>query len=369
MAPAEASSSWQLTRLERLDSFQRQHRVVGFPLAVLYKYIDDSGSYLSALIAYYGFVSFFPLLLLSTTVLGFLLAGDQHLQQQVLTSALHQFPVVGKQLSDPARIGGGAVGLIVGIIGSLYGGLGVAQALQYAMNTAWRVPRNRRLNPLRGRLRSLLLLLIAGGAVLATTFLSIVGSSGAGSLGVVLQVFALAASVALNAFVFVFVFRAATARVLSVSDVVRGAVAAALVWQLLQSFGVIYVAHVVKNASDTNGVFAFVLGSHRVLVPRGAGAGVLRRGRRRAPRPTLAAVADDSVHRQRRADRGRSTRLYQPSRGAADEGVRAHRSPIRRPRTRSCRQPRPQPHRRQHPNPNPPATPTPNPTETAPPTA
>jgi membrane protein len=234
--------------------------LLGFPLAVLYKYIDDSGAYLAALIAYYGFVSFFPLLLLSTTVLGFALAGDQHLQQQVLSSALHQFPVVGKQLSDPARIGGGSVGLIVGILGSLYGGLGVAQALQYAMNTAWRVPRNRRLNPLRGRLRSLLLLLIAGGAVLATTFLSIVGSSGAGSLGVVLQVFALAASVALNSFVFVFVFRAATARVLSVSDVVRGAVAAALVWQLLQSFGVIYVAHVVKNASDTNGVFAFVLG-------------------------------------------------------------------------------------------------------------
>ncbi len=75
-----------------------------------------------------------------------------------------------------------------------------------------------------------------------------------------LQVFALAASVALNAVVFVFVFRKATARVLSVSDVFRGAVAAALVWQLLQSFGVIYVASVVKNATDTNGVFAFVLG-------------------------------------------------------------------------------------------------------------
>ena len=246
--------------MERLDRFQRRHRWLGFPLAVLYKYIDDSGGYLSALIAYYGFVSFFPLLLLLTTSLGFALAGDPHLQHQVLTSALRQFPVVGKQLSDPTRIGGGPVGLIVGIVGSLYGGLGVAQAVQYAMNTAWRVPRNRRLNPLRGRLRSLLLLASAGVAVLATTFLSIVGSSGAGSLGVVLQAFALAASVALNAFVFVFVFRKATARVLSVSDVVRGAVAAALVWQLLQSFGVIYVAHVVKNASDTNGVFAFVLG-------------------------------------------------------------------------------------------------------------
>jgi membrane protein len=233
---------------------------VGFPLAVVYKYVDDSGGYLAALITYYGFVSFFPLLLLLTTVLGFALAGDSHLQHQVLTSALHQFPVVGKQLSDPTRIGGGAVGLIVGIAGSIYGGLGVAQAVQYAMNTAWRVPRNRRLNPLKARLRSLLLLASAGLAVLATTFLSIVGSSGAGSLGVLLQVFALAASVALNAVVFVFVFRKATARVLSVPDVFRGAVAAALVWQLLQSFGVIYVAHVVKNASDTNGVFAFVLG-------------------------------------------------------------------------------------------------------------
>lgn len=31
-------------------------------------------------------------------------------------------------------------------------------------------------------------------------------------------------------------------------------------WQLLQSFGVLYVGHVVKGASATNGVFAVVLG-------------------------------------------------------------------------------------------------------------
>jgi membrane protein len=48
----------------RLDELQRRHPVFGFPLAVLYKYIDDQGGYLSALIAYYAFVSLFPLLLL-----------------------------------------------------------------------------------------------------------------------------------------------------------------------------------------------------------------------------------------------------------------------------------------------------------------
>jgi membrane protein len=37
-------------------------------------------------------------------------------------------------------------------------------------------------------------------------------------------------------------------------------VAAAVVWQLLQSFGTVYVGHVVKGASATNGVFALVLG-------------------------------------------------------------------------------------------------------------
>jgi len=97
------------------------------------------------------------------------------------------------------------------------------------------------------------------GPTRSKTVLSTVGGSGAGSLGTGLRVVVLAASVALNAAVFVFVFRYSTARLVSVRDVAPGAVAAAVVWQLLQSFGVIYVEHVVKNASDTNGVFALVL--------------------------------------------------------------------------------------------------------------
>jgi membrane protein len=245
---------------QRVDNFQRRHPVVAFPLAVLYKYIDDSGGYLAALIAYYGFVSFFPLLLLLATVLGFALVGDPHLQQQVLNSALDQFPVVGTQLTDPKRIGGGTVGLTVGIVGSLYGALGVAQAGQYAMNTVWRVPRNDRPNPFRARGRSLLLLLTAGLALIATTILSTLSGIGAGSIGLAIRVVALAASFVLNTTVFVFAFRLATARDLSIKDVAVGAVIAAVFWQLLQSFGVVYVGHVVKGASDTNGVFALVLG-------------------------------------------------------------------------------------------------------------
>src|ERR1700689_2582190 len=243
-----------------LDRFQRKHRWAGFPLAVLYKYFDDFGSYLAALLTYYGFVSLFPLLLLFSTILGFVLSGDQSLQHEVLSSALQQFPVIGEDLARPKHLGGGPVGLVVGIAGCLYGGLGVAQAFQYASNTAWGVPRNNRPNPFRARGRSGILLGCAGLAVLATTALSIGGGGGAGTLGTIGKSLALAASVVINIAVTIFAFRFAPARRLSVRDVAPGAVAAAVIWQLLQSFGVVYVRHVVEHASATNAVFALVLG-------------------------------------------------------------------------------------------------------------
>jgi YihY family inner membrane protein len=244
---------------ERLDRFQQEHPWAGFPLAVIYKYFDDFGAYLAALLTYYGFVSLFPLLLLLSTILGFVLSGDQRLEHQVLASALDQFPVIGGDLARPKRLGG-PVGLVVGIAGSIYGGLGVAQAFQYAANTVWGVPRNSRPNPFRARGRSVLLLTIAGSAILATTALSIAGGGGAGVLGTVGRSLALVASAVINIAVAIFAFRFAPARRLSVRNVVPGAIAAAVIWQLLQSFGVVYVRHVVEHASATNGVFALVLG-------------------------------------------------------------------------------------------------------------
>src|SRR6476660_5855500 len=134
--------TWGMGVTARLDGFQRRHTWLGFPLGVIYKFLDDQGGYLAALITYYGFLSLFPLLLILNTVLNFVLANDPELQKQVLESALGQFPVVGAQLANPESISGNGVALAIGIIGTLYGGLGVAQAAQHAMNTIWRVPRN-----------------------------------------------------------------------------------------------------------------------------------------------------------------------------------------------------------------------------------
>jgi membrane protein len=242
----------------RLDALQRRRPAAGFPIAVVYKYFDDSGGYLAALITYYGFLSFFPLLLLASTVLGIVLAGDPDAQKAVLDSALSQFPVIGQQLQQPERLGGGPMGLVVGGLGALYGGLGVVLAAQNAMNTAWAVPKNNRPNPIKARGRGLLLLATIGLTVLGTTVLSALG--GAGALGAGLRVLAICGSVALNTAAFIVGFRVGTARRLTLREVAPGAIGAAVIWQALQSFGATYVGHVVKGASATNGVFALVLG-------------------------------------------------------------------------------------------------------------
>jgi membrane protein len=168
--------------------------------------------------------------------------------------------VVGEHLATPAELSGGTVAVVVGLLGSLYGALGVAQAVQHAMNTAWSVPRNSRPNPFLARGKSLLLLGTAGLAVLGTTALSTMGSGNAGSLGTVLRTLSLLGSISVNSIVFVLAFRLATARRLTVGQVAPGALIAAVLWQLLQTFGVSYVSRVVSRASAINGVFALVLG-------------------------------------------------------------------------------------------------------------
>src|ERR1700754_4388080 len=115
---------------QRVDEFQQRHPVVGFPLAVAYKFADDQGVYLAALMTYYGFLSLFPMLLLLASVLGYALRNDEQLRQQILDSTLSQFPVIGDQLRQPSGLEGSGLAIVIGALTAIYGALGVAQALQ-----------------------------------------------------------------------------------------------------------------------------------------------------------------------------------------------------------------------------------------------
>jgi membrane protein len=249
--------------VDRVDAFQRRHSVVGFPLAVLYKFIDDQGNYLAAVVTYYAFVSIFPLLLIASSVLGFLLQGNAALKDEVLTGALSQFPIVGTELGKPKGLQGSTSAVVFGTITALYGVLGLGQAAQNAVNVVWAVPRNSRFNPVLSRASSLALLVLAGLTVLAVTVLTsivshvdVFGSNVNRGLGWLLTL----SSIVLNALVLAAMMRLATTARQSFRSTLPGAIAVALMWQLLQKLGGTYVSRVIARVSDVNAVFAIVLG-------------------------------------------------------------------------------------------------------------
>ena len=252
-------SSSETGTVARLDAFQQRHPVVGMPISILYKYVDDGGGNLAAQITYYAFVSLFPLLLLASTILGLVLTGHPELQARVLDSALTQLPVVGDDLQRPRSIGGGLAGIVIGVLGAVYGAMGVGLAVQNACNTAWTMPRNQRPNPIKSRGRSIVLLGVIGADVLGTSLVA--GVVGAATfLGPLSSVLVLLGCWAVHAATFGFVFRFATTRELTWRDVAPGAALAASAWLGLQFVGVAYVSGTVGSSSATNGVFAVVLG-------------------------------------------------------------------------------------------------------------
>jgi YihY family inner membrane protein len=245
--------------LRRIDRFQQRKRWLAFPFAVLKKFGDDQAGNLAALIAYYGFFSMFPLLLTFVSVLGLLLRGHQGLQDSIVHSALRDFPVIGDQIRRNIHsISGNGVALAVGIVGTLWAGMGVTQAAQNAMNKIWDVPRKDRPNFSKSRLRGLLMLAILGTLTVGATFVS--GLSTSGGPAAVMAVLGIAGSLLLNLALFIVAYRVLTVRALRWSDVFPGAATAAVIWTAMQALGGYYVTHQLKNASNVYGTFALVIG-------------------------------------------------------------------------------------------------------------
>lgn len=246
-------------RLHHLDRRQQRHPRVAFLAAVIKKFGDDQGGQLAALIAYYGFVSLFPLLLVFVTVLGFVLQGNHSAQSSVLHSTLSQFPIIGNQLQSNAEsLKGNGTGLTIGLLGSLFAGLGVTRAAQNAFNQVWHVPHKDRPNFFTSRLRGLGLLLALGLLVIISTAAAGFVTAGDKSAPAILGGVLIALTV--NLLLFFTAFRLLTAADVETRDLLPGVIFGAIVWQILQHAGGLYVDHVIRHAKETSGFFALVLG-------------------------------------------------------------------------------------------------------------
>jgi YihY family inner membrane protein len=241
-----------------VDRAHQRRRWLGFPYAVVKKFGDDQAGNLAALIAYYGFFSLFPLMLVLVTVLGMVLQGNPELQDWIRGSALANFPVIGPEIDHNVRaLDGSGVTVAIGVAVALWAGIGVLKVMQTAMNAVWNVPFRHRPNFLKTLLRAAIMLVVLG---LVTIAAAVAGGVGSGNDNALLSLLWVAISLLLNFLLFILAFRILTSEDLSWRDVWVGAAVAAIAWTALQAFGGYIVRHQLQGATQTYGTFATVIG-------------------------------------------------------------------------------------------------------------
>jgi uncharacterized BrkB/YihY/UPF0761 family membrane protein len=246
-----------------VDAFQRRHPVLGFPLAVIYKYFDDQGPYLASALTYYAFIAIFPLMLLGTSILGLILRGEPQWQEQILNSALSQFPIIGDELGRPEGLQGSVAGVAVGALAALYGAMGLGQALQNTQHVAWSVPRNSRPNPFYARVKTLILLVTAGFSLLAVSIVSTVASTTdlfTEALGEGIKIFLPVLTIVVVGTFLTVLFRFAATGHHSFRRAAPGGYTLAVMWQVLQLGGAAYVDRVLVDTTSMTKTFGLVLG-------------------------------------------------------------------------------------------------------------
>ena len=245
--------------IRRADQAQQRHGAAGFVFGVIKKFGDDNGGVLVSNLAYCGFVSLFPLLLILVTVLGLIASADPGLRQDALNAVATQVPLIGQQLTGNVHElrQSSIIGLIVGLAVLLWGTSRLAQAGIFTMEQVWNLPGPARPGYVPRLGRSATFLAVLGLGVIATTALAALDAFGKHSLPFILASEALAMMV--NAGMYLIAFRVLTPAGISWRQLVPGAAAGGVAWTGLQVGGTFLVHHAL-HSSAAYGVFATVLG-------------------------------------------------------------------------------------------------------------
>jgi YihY family inner membrane protein len=247
-----------------VDRFQRRFRVTGVAFAVVKRYGEDHGGQLAGLVTFYGFLSVFPLLLLLLTFAGIFLEGTK-LQEDIINSALAQFPVIGDQLASNihAIARGNPFAITVSVIGLIWGSLGVTSSMQLAAHRIWRRPREEEPGiwprTLKGiEILSTVLLIVVVSSVAAA--LSTIGVQYFGGSSIWPRVIIFVAALGVNFLGYVLILWLLAPPDRTLRLVLPGAIAGAIGWTILQAISGYLLGHQFHHASQIYGFFAVVLG-------------------------------------------------------------------------------------------------------------
>jgi membrane protein len=232
---------------------------------------DNNGNQYAAAITYFSFLALFPLLLLAVSVLGFALHSDPTAQRDFLFHLTDQVPgALGETLkkSTQAAIDSRASLGILGLLGVLFTGLGWVGNLRAAIDAVWgRKPPKP--NYAKAKLADLLVLIGLGIGAVISIGLTVIGTSVTDQLlravglddvtgaTVVLKLLGIALAIAGDLLIFWWVMIRLPHVELPPRLALKGALLAAVGFELLKIIGSYTIAHTAN--SPTAGPFAGVI--------------------------------------------------------------------------------------------------------------
>ena len=235
-------------RLERLGE---RWRWLGFALAVHKRYGELYGNQMASAVTLTAFLTLFPLVLVGIAVVGFLAVGSEDLPERIVEN----LGLTGRAADTITDAVGTAeksrrLASIIGIVGLLWTGLGLASAVTYAYNTVWQV----RDRGIKDRLVGLSWL--AGmGVLLAATFAA---SSVIELLGGGLTVVVIVAGIALNTALFLWTSWVLPHRRVPIRALLPAALVGGVGLEILKVVGTILVPRLVANSSALYGSIGVV---------------------------------------------------------------------------------------------------------------
>ena len=158
---------------------RRRSRLLDHTLNMVKHYGNVQGGVLAGAATYFGFLSFFPLLVLAFAVVGYVAKAYPDAQDSLVTAIQQIFPGIvtvdgsDNTISMDQVQSAKAVAGITGFVGVLYSGLGWVSGLRQALQGAFQIPPSKKYSFLVGKGVDLL-----GLAVLGIVLIVSVGISG-----------------------------------------------------------------------------------------------------------------------------------------------------------------------------------------------
>lgn len=248
---AATEKSSQESGLTTVQALRARHPILDHAIRTIAHYNAVKGNALAGGITYFGFLSFFPIMVLAFAVVGWVAQfAEGDLVSQMVDAMQSILPVVVEGDAGPGEISvqtfqdaaGTAAG--IGAITALYSGLGWLSGMRQAMSLTFEMPQDQQPNFVVGKLRDLLSLVaiglvlvlsvvVAGGISLASNWLlGLLGLSEA--LSPLVTLLSIAIGLLANVLLFYCIFRLLANPPTPRMSLLRGAILGAVGFELLK---------------------------------------------------------------------------------------------------------------------------------------